>query len=445
MALLRTAVSWPNDKTYLFHDDDTYSRYDSVSGLPEATGQPLSNWPRLPRSPDAFVWWGADKAYAFTGATYLRYNEPTVVTAANPDGVEQAYLDTPFTIAGNWAGLPDGSAGGPDWRTGFDAAVNWGNGKLYLFKGGSYLRYDLTADRADPDYPRPIAGNWAGVFPSGIDAVTYAGGRYAYFFSGGQYRRFDVDADAVDASGPLDASFRFAPTPSGAVTAARLLTLPQANGLMADLIRRGVLTLKSPAFVDGPAGIVSPKPDQRVVVSPPSFGAVRYTNQIAPASTVIDNLDQRMLIVLHRLTRWINASKPDVAELLHLGIGHGGGDPKDCHNQGRAIDLSGISGTVDGTAFARSVQQHWGDLPRPAGVKVRISASADALGYGLFTTVFRFGTYECEATAIGPQNRWPMPELGGGGFVIYPDHKDPALAAAHQNHFHLQVGVTRLP
>ncbi|MEU8616378.1 hemopexin repeat-containing protein [Streptomyces sp. NPDC048623] len=428
MAGLRAAVSWPNDKTYLFFDDDTYDRYDSVTGLREDSGLPLSNWPRLPRSPDAFAWWGAGKAYAFTGADYLRYDEPS-------DGVDPDY---PRPIAGNWTGL---------FPTDIDAAVNWGNGKLYLFKGDSYVRYDITADRVDPGYPLPIAGNWTGVFPSDIDAVTYPGGRHAYFFRGGEWRRFDVDADAVDASGPLDASFQLAPTPSGGVTAARLLTLTQANRLMADLLRRGKLTLKSPAFVDGPAGIVQPKPDQRVVVSPPAFDGIRYTNQIAPASAVIDNLDQRMLIALYRLTRWINSSHPDVAELLHLGIGHGGPNPKDCHNQGRAIDLSGIKGTVDGTPFTRGIQKDWGDLPpghQQPGV-VRIAPAIDPLTYGLFTTAFRFGTYECEGNAIGTGNTWPMPELAGGGFVVYPDHKDPGLAAQHSNHIHMQIGVTKLP
>ncbi|MCX2185535.1 hypothetical protein KV205_34255 [Streptomyces sp. SKN60] len=445
MATLRTAVSWPNDKTYLFYDDDTYARYDSVSGLLLASGQPLSKWPGLPRSPDAFVWWGADKAYAFTGATYLRYDDPS-------DRVDPDYLPphTPFTVAAGWPGLPDGSDGGPDWRTGIDAAVNWGNGKLYLFKGAHYVRYDITADRVDPGYPRPIAGNWTGVFPSGVDAVAYPGGRYAYFFRGGQYQRFDVDADAVDASGPLDASFRLAPTPSGGVTAARLLTKEQANGLMADLLRRGKLTLKSPPFVDGTggSGIVSPTPGQRVVVSPPSFDGIRYTNQIAPASTVIDNLDQRMLIALYRLTRWINASKPDVAELLHLGIGHGNpAHPNDCHNQGRAIDLSGIRGEVDGTAFTRSILKHWGELPpgfQQPGV-VRITPALDPLAYGLFTTAFRFGTYECEGRAIGANNKWPMPELAEGGFVVYPDHKDHGLAQQHRDHIHMQIGVTNMP
>ncbi|MEU7030400.1 hemopexin repeat-containing protein [Streptomyces sp. NPDC046275] len=429
MTALRTAVSWPNDKTYLFFDDDTYDRYDSVTGFREDSGLPLSKWPGLPRSPDAFAWWGAGKAYAFTGGEYLRYDEPG-------DKADPGY---PRPLAGNWTGL---------FPSGVDAAVNWGNGKLYFFKGSQYVRYDITADRVDPGYPRPVAGNWTGVFPSGIDAVAYPGGRYAYFFGGGQYRRFDVDADAVDADGPLDASFRLAPTPPGAVTAARLLTLGQANQLMADLLRRGHLALKSPPFVDGPAGITSPKPNQRVVVSPPVLGGMRYTNEIAPAATVIDNLDQRMLIALYRLGRWINASKPDVAELLHLGIGHGNpAHPNDCHNQGRAIDLSGITGELDGTAFTRSVLKHWGRLPpghQQPGV-VRISPSVDPLAYGLFTTAFRFGTFECEGNAIGANNKWPMPDLAGGGFVVYPDHKDPGLASQHQDHIHMQVGVTSLP
>ncbi|MFJ8648940.1 hemopexin repeat-containing protein [Streptomyces sp. NPDC093546] len=435
MAKLRSAISWSNDKTYLLYDNDTYAVYNSITGLQEDSELGIGDWHGLPRSPDAFVWWGVGKAFAFTGAEYLRYDGPS-------DQVDPGY---PLAIGPQWPGLPTGAGGGPDWRNGIDAAVNWGNGKLYLFKGDAYVRYDITADRVDPGYPVKIADRWTGVFPANLDAVTYAGGRYAYFFRGGQYQRFDLDADHVDDSGTLDASFRFAPTPSGGMAPARLLTLAQANGLMADLIRRGKLTLKSPPFVDGPTGIVSPKPAQRVVVSPPAFDGIRYTNQIAPASTIIDNLDQRMLVALYRLTRWTNSSAPDIAELLHLGIGHGGPDPKDCHNQGRAIDLSAIKGEVDGAGFTRSVLKHWGELPRPPGVKVRISPSADPLAYGLFTTVFRFGTFECEGNGIGPQNKWPMPELGEGGFVIYPDHKNPGLAAAHQNHFHIQVGVTRLP
>ncbi|MFF5517049.1 hypothetical protein [Streptomyces coeruleorubidus] len=69
--------------------------------------------------------------------------------------------------------------------------------------------------------------------------------------------------------------------------------------------------------------------------------------------------------------------------------------------QGRATDLSAIKGENDGAGFTRSVLKHWGELPRSAGVKVRISPSADPLGQRLFTTVFRFGTFEGEGEGEG--------------------------------------------
>jgi hypothetical protein len=166
-----------------------------------------------------------------------------------------------------------------------------------------------------------------------------------------------VDEDHVDESGALST---FHPTtPAGALQPARLLTAARANGLMADLLRRGKLTRP---FVDGPAGVVSPKPDQRVAVKPARTDAIRYTNEIAPSADVMDNINQRMLISLYRLTRWLNSSAPDITEVLRLGIGHGSGPPNDCHNQGRALDFS-LRGEVAGTSFHRSVQTHWGSLP----------------------------------------------------------------------------------
>ncbi len=44
-----------------------------------------------------------------------------------------------------------------------DSCVVWPNGKAYLFSGDEYVRYDIEADKVDPGYPLPIAGNWPGV------------------------------------------------------------------------------------------------------------------------------------------------------------------------------------------------------------------------------------------------------------------------------------------
>ena len=79
----------------------------------------------------------------------------------------------------------------------------WPNGKAYFFKGKQYLRYDVVADHVDPGYPRPIAGNWPGMWPEKIDAaICWPGNGKAYFFKGDQYLRYDIAADKVDAGYP---------------------------------------------------------------------------------------------------------------------------------------------------------------------------------------------------------------------------------------------------
>jgi hypothetical protein len=106
---------------------------------------------------------------------------------------DRADPDYPKPIAGNWPGL---------WPRDIDTAVNWGNSKAYFFKGGEYLRYDIAADHTDPGYPKPITGAWPGLWPGDIDAAVNWGNGKAYFFKGSEYLRYDIAADRTDPSYP---------------------------------------------------------------------------------------------------------------------------------------------------------------------------------------------------------------------------------------------------
>jgi len=443
MSQVKSALAWPSGKVYLFQKDldpagqGTYTAHDFVSGAREGGQRNIAaNWTGLrPTRPDAAVYWGFGKAYFFYGDEYVRYD-------AVKDSVDPEYLppNLPPKIAGNW-NMP--------WTNGIDAAVNWGTGKIYFFRGSEYLRYDITLDRADDDYPKPIAGNWNGIWTDSIDAVLYQGGAKAYFFKGDEFRRYDLEMDNVDQTGFID-DLVLEPVPSGMWTPARELTLGQANQVMGYLIQAGKLSLsatQTPYTGDWRTAITSPVPAAHVVVRPAQINGIDFIDDAGPAP-LIDNVDQRNLIVLYRLTRWVNASEPDVTIVRHKGIGHGSGAPTDCHNQGRALDFSGLDGTSQGVSFDRKIERDWGNLPVTPGVAMRLNPAIDRLSHDLFRTVLRFATFECECNGVGTLNKWPPKEIGDvGGFVIHPDYVDvpppgQQLRSLHRNHIHMQVGPT---
>jgi hypothetical protein len=182
-----------------FFSNGSYLRYDRGDDRVD-DGYPLAvagNWPRLAESGfgsgiDAAMNWGNGKAYLFRGGQYLRYD-----LAA--DRVDDGY---PMPIAGQWPGVAEAG-----FDSGIEAAVNWGNGKAFFFRGDKYVRYDIASDRADNGYPMPIAGQWPGMmeagFDSSIDAAINWGNGKAYFFRGGQYLRYDIADDRVDPGYPL--------------------------------------------------------------------------------------------------------------------------------------------------------------------------------------------------------------------------------------------------
>lgn len=75
--------------------------------------------------------------------------------------------------------------------------VRWNDKKLYFFRGGEYYRYDVEADRIDADHPKPITGNWQGVWAEGVDAIIISpwDNRKAYLFKGKEYIQYDTAVD----------------------------------------------------------------------------------------------------------------------------------------------------------------------------------------------------------------------------------------------------------
>jgi hypothetical protein len=425
------AISWPNGKHYLF-EGSTYQRYDAETGTREASGVPIAGaWGTLwPDGVDAGLYWGFNKAFFFKGSEFCRYDCKT-------DTVDYVH-----SIADYWPGL---------WTRGIEACLNWTNGKLYIFRGSEYVRWDIGFDRMDEGYPRSIAGAWPGIWEDGVDAALYPGGEEAYFFKGGSYRVFNIAADTSDGVDRPIASFAPAPVPSGLLKPARDLSREEAAKIAVWQANAGAYSFKTAwmAVRKAPDGTIqSVDANRPIAIEPRRIGRVEYVNNANRQGQTVDNLDPRMLVALERLGRWLNADRADVEAVVHMGIGHGGSNPKDCHNQGRALDLSGLVGAVDGEAFDLDVTRDWGKLPEGTMGAYRLDPSGNAIAYDLFKRAYAFGTYECECNR---GNVWPPTEIGAGGFVICPDYwgdgsaSNQKLRRDHNNHIHMQIGPTVVP
>ncbi|MCX7816264.1 MAG: hemopexin repeat-containing protein [Syntrophales bacterium] len=196
--MVDAAVNWGNGKVYFFKGGK-YIRYsarpdmdDELFGPRPDPGYPKEvnheTWPGLPwKEFDAVLNWGSGVACFFKGGQFVRYN--MIADRAEPD--------YPLPINDKtWPGLI--------WEDGIDAAVNWGNGKVFFFKRGEYIRYDIKTNRADPGYPKPINYlTWPGlVWTDGIDDVVIWGNGKVYFFRGDEYIRYDIKEDRVDPGYP---------------------------------------------------------------------------------------------------------------------------------------------------------------------------------------------------------------------------------------------------
>jgi hypothetical protein len=187
------------DNCYFFRKD-SYIKYDwiadkAVAGYPKKIA---GNWPGMPSSFCADLDAALNGQGAFSGNCYFFKGDSYVKFDWIND---RAYPDCPKKIAGNWPGLPKGFEGD------FDAAMN-GNGpfagKAYFFKGDSYIRFDWKNDRADSGYPKKIADGWNLLpddFRQGLNAAVEGFGAFVgkgYFFKGNDYARYDWETDRTD-------------------------------------------------------------------------------------------------------------------------------------------------------------------------------------------------------------------------------------------------------
>lgn len=182
---------WPNGKVYLFKGKK-YLSYDVASdktdpGFPVDIAGKWNGFPaEFNKGVDAGVLWTNGKAYYFKGSQFVRFDLPG-------ERVDPGY---PKAISSKWPGL---------FTEDIDAVVVWPNGKAYFFKGAQYIRYDIARNKVDAGFPAPIAGNWPGMpdeFASGIDEAVVWNDGTAYFFKGSQYVRYDIGADTVESGYP---------------------------------------------------------------------------------------------------------------------------------------------------------------------------------------------------------------------------------------------------
>lgn len=153
---------------------------------------------------------GSGIAYFFNGDHFVvfSWNEPSTDSM----GGKGRAVGGPYPVGSTW-NLPPGLHP-VGFNASFDAALSADAGgsptydnKMYLFKGGEYVRYDYYDNTPrDPDSTGPVsAWNLPGLFHSDVrGALNGKHSRlgYAYFFKDSTYVRYNWAANSVDADYP---------------------------------------------------------------------------------------------------------------------------------------------------------------------------------------------------------------------------------------------------
>jgi Hemopexin len=196
----------PEGSVYLYYSKvglnaGLYVRYDQVNNAadvayPVPTGFRWSGMSFTDRVDAAFSYnFGPrpGKAYFFRDDEYIRYDLPT----------EKADPGYPAKISAAWSGM--------SFTDRVDAVFKYDaepyRGKAFFFRADECICYDLTAQKADPGYPKKIGAVFPTMaFQDRIDAVVkfdagiHAG--KAYFFRDDEYIRYDLASNTADSGYP---------------------------------------------------------------------------------------------------------------------------------------------------------------------------------------------------------------------------------------------------
>ena len=82
-----------------------------------------------------------------------------------------------------------------------DAALDYGNGKVYLFRGNQYVRVDKATNQVDPGYPKATTSAWKGLPASSWEAA-FSWGNSSIFIKSKQTYRYDNASTSVTSNSP---------------------------------------------------------------------------------------------------------------------------------------------------------------------------------------------------------------------------------------------------
>ena len=228
---------------------------------------------------------------------------------------------------------------------------------------------------------------------------------------------------------------------------ARDLTQEEARDLTAYYALTGQITLEKQVTFDPYGKPAFPKPNEKVKLGVTIAGVSFVPANADPAKwPVTYPLDMRLVVLLVRLSQYLNSSPWGVTIIYWGGLGIAGSDPQDRHGKGFALDFHGAV-TRRGKYMVR---QDWWSRPitLPSGKSAphnkwpvnvqpyfRLDVDDPSGAGAFFYDVYHFLTGEA-ADGFNPAK---PTSIGDHSYILHPDHPDPNVRDFHFDHIHTEI------